>query len=159
MGFNECVNLKSSKQGGHITIFLFNDYVLLARKVIENNGAKSKSKKKDGILERRNALYTHELIVGAPVPIVKLIKGMKGDFIELLINLNEPNKIILGNQISMSDLNGIFRMIPRKTEKLSKFLSIFQTVQSQAVLRGIYQSFQNMHNNFERFSRKSLPFE
>ena len=148
MGFNECVNLKSSKQGGHITIFLFNDYVLLARKVLNCNPGKSKSKKKDGILERRNALYTHELIVGAPVPYVKLIKGMKGDFVEVLINLNDSDGIILGNQVNLSDLNGIFRMIPRKIEKLSKFLNIFQTVQSQAVLKGRILLFISRLNQF-----------
>ncbi len=76
---------ESVKNGLKYTIFLFNDSVILAKKLL---GSKSKSTKKCGILERKQICNTHELVFGAELGSVKLDFARKDCILELALTGN-----------------------------------------------------------------------
>lgn len=123
MGVNESSSLKSLKNSTRLTLFLFNDYLIVARKCVE----KTSKKKKQGIVDRKQVLNTHELVVGAPLSSLKINRPAKNEYFELALLDNATDLILPPEGLSQS----IFRFTPRKAEKMEKFLSNFQTLQNQ----------------------------
>lgn len=129
MGFFEQTSLKSSKQGSRLTLFLFNDFIILARKPVETTKS-SKAKKKEGIIDRKSILNTHELIFGAPLPRIKISKAMKGDYIELNLIDVLDSEVMIPTNTHKEDVTGLYRLAPRKPEKLNKFMSCLTALQN-----------------------------
>lgn len=135
MGFIESSNLlRSSKSGVKLTVFLFNDYLLMARKCLEQSKAR-KAKRKDGIVERKNILNTHELIFGATIDLVSIIRGHKDEYIELRVSDPYDERILLLQTLRPLDISGLFRLIPIKKEKLVKFNDTFKILQDQQTVQ------------------------
>lgn len=109
----------SSKQKH--TIYLFSDAIMLAKKLIDTKSNKKKSNK-NGTVERKFIIGTHELVFCTTVQSLKIVET--ANYLELSIVENDG---ILA--VSPKGCQEYYRMTVNNKEKLPRFMSAYLEIQ------------------------------